>query len=146
MDVSTRVSVNRLAELVDMDRRTVRRRLAGIPKGPDGRYDSREALPAIFAAEGPTDLDHQLARLYHARANLAELKAARLRAELVPADVVVGYWEDILAKTTTRLRRLPGEAARAVHGLRDLHLVEDRLTTAVHRALHDLADVTPGAR
>lgn len=145
MDLS-RVSISKLAEYTGKDRRTIKRRLARIPRGPDGRYDSREALPAIFAADAPTDLEHAQARLYHHRANVAEIKAARLREQLVPADVAAGYWKDIMANTNTRLRALAGEAARAVVGQKDLATVEDRLTTAVHQALFDLAAFVPPSR
>ena len=71
---------------------------------------------------------------------------ARATSSVPAGDVAAGYWKDIMANTNTRLRALAGEAARAVVGHKDLATVEDRLTTAVHRALFDLAAFVPPSR
>ena len=125
------------------DRRTVRRRLSNVQRGPDRRYDSKEALRAIYEPEQATDLEHQQARLYHARANVTEFKEAQLRAELIDAKTVLAYWEDIRRNVEVRLRRFTREAAQAVHGQTNLLVIEARLTEAVQEALHDLANYEP---
>ncbi len=77
----SRVSINGLSEYTGFDRRTITRRLAEIPRGEDKRYDSAEALAALYAGGTPEDLNHSLARLYHERADLAELRRDRMRRD-----------------------------------------------------------------
>lgn len=145
MDPS-RVSINKLHELTNKDRRTVRRRLQKVQRGPDGLYDAREALRAIYSAEQPDDLETAQALLYHHRANLAELKAERMRAELVPVGEVVAVWEDIRRNIETTMRGVVPEAAREVRGLDRLPVIEDRLAQIIHATLHQLADYVPPCR
>lgn len=142
MDLS-RLSVNRLAEYTGKDRRTIKRRLRNLKPGPDRQYDSAEALRAIYDAEQPNDLEHQQARLNAARANVAEIQEAAMRAELVPAAEVVDVWRQIVANASETLRAMVPVAARAVYGVKDLNIAEAKLTAVVHDTLHRLADFEP---
>jgi phage terminase Nu1 subunit (DNA packaging protein) len=142
MDLS-RVSINQLANYTGKDRRTIRRRLSNLQRGPDNRYASPEAMRAIYTADKPTDLEHQQARLAAARANVAEIQGADLRNELVPAAEARHYWTQIVANADRRLRLLPAACARAIRGERDLPVLELKLREQVEAALVDLADFMP---
>ena len=136
----SRESVNSLATVTGKDRRTIVRRLAGLPRGPDGKYDSRLALPLIYRPDDPQELERAQAALYSARADLTELKAKELRMRLIPTADAQREWERVKAVSTARLRQAAADMAEAVRGVREPGIAKERMTEVLHVALDELSE------
>ncbi len=105
-----------LSAELGMDRRTVAKRLAGVP--PDGRVSGghdawllKTAWPHLTAAEGSNsgaaDANAQRTRLLKAKADMAELLLAKQRGELVRLDKVERNWSIIWTTVRDLLRMVP---------------------------------------
>jgi hypothetical protein len=85
-------TINQLSEQTGIDRRTLKKRLAGLKTqkgtGKGNYYDCHEALQAVFAPESRSSIEKQLqeqALIYEsARAEKMKLDVERLRGEVVP--------------------------------------------------------------
>ena len=137
------ISINKLAELTGIDRRTIKKRLEGLLPKKRGRayqYDSTQALPAIYsnaarAAQGPRTKDPNTAKLnYEAekarlakeKADAQELKNAETRRELVPVAEVAQAWGRIVTGIRNQFLALPNRLAQ---------ILETTGTTEQRRAL-----------
>lgn len=87
-------SINRLAVELDLDRRTIERRLrdAGVAaigeRAGDAVYSLASAARACFAAPSATGMAELARRKLAAQAEAAELDVKAKRADLVPAEAV----------------------------------------------------------
>src|SRR6202048_4874018 len=81
------------------------------------------------------------AQLRKAKADLeeSELKLARLREEIVPADELEQTWEGNRAACLERIRRFPAESAPALVSGDDIAIAADILEQAMRQLLTDLA-------
>ena len=138
------ISINKLAELTGIDRRTVKKRLEGLTPNKVGRaynYESTQALPAIYASAvikpGPqvTDpdafnLDYQAekARLAKEKADGQAIKNAESRRELVPVAEITNAWGRIITGIRNQFLALPNRLAQ---------MLETTATTEQRRALID---------
>lgn len=121
------VSLNKLAELTGIDRRTVKKRLDGLAPRKVGRaynYDSAQALSAIYAhafnAGGSTqgtekqDIDYNVerARLAKEKADGQALQNAKERGELIPVDQISQAWGRIATGIRNQFLALPNRLAQ----------------------------------
>lgn len=138
-----------LSSELGMDRRTIARRLAGVP--PDGRVSGghdawllRTAWPHLTAAErspsGAADANAQRTRLVKAKADMAELRLAKERGELVSAKAATRNWSVIWVRVRDLLRSLPMSIvdqalAAAAGGRVELkNLLQSEIDDALRRA------------
>ena len=136
-----RESLNGLGELTGIDRRTIKRKIAHLNYKKEGRshlYNSEEALPIIYSREtGVYDSDQERARLTHHQANIAALDEQIKEKSLIPADVVLDRWQQILANVRARLLSIPSSlAATCANAKRDT--VEEKAAELVRQALDEL--------
>ena len=137
-------SVNALATELDMDRRTVAKRLANVtPSGERGGHSvwrMADALPALFGPGkgAPPDMEHDRARKMAAEADMAEMRrdveSGRLIELQVVADVVRGEY----ATVRTRLGSLPGILAPRLDTSRALEF-QPIIAEAINEILTELS-------
>lgn len=136
------VTVNHLADLTALDRRTVARRLSPLPGKAEGHtrvYDSAAALRVLYGGtEGKLDPQEQRARLDKARADLAEMDLEVRRGQLVRAEVVAKTWSDLVTVAKSRLLAVPSRVAPELVN-RDMRACEQVVRDAIHEALEDLS-------
>lgn len=140
------LTVNGLATLTNIDRRTIKKRLVGMTPNYQGEYPAPDALRAIY---NPDQLDatQEKAKLDLARREMVELNMQVKRAELIPANIVQTYWEQMAGNCRARLLNLPGRLATAVTGAPTLQEAERKARELVYEALTELAeDGTPPTR
>lgn len=144
-----------IARLLDLTERRVQQlaRDGVIPPsaqtGPErGRYDPVGAVrgyvrflreQAARAQSGVADFGAERARLVRAKADRAEMEAARMRDELIPAPDVAQAWTEMVASMRARLLALPDKIAPVVHETTSIAEARDAIRHAVFEALGDLA-------
>ena len=142
-------TVNHLADLTGLDRRTVTRRLSSVPgvlEGDARKWDTREALPILYGA-GPEDrLDpaQEKAQLDRARRLAVETESRVRNGELLEAAEVQALWVSHVGIAKGRLLALPSRLAPAVIGLGDLRTIEAVIREAIHEALTELSAAPDG--
>lgn len=136
-------TISSLSAVTGLDRRTIEKRVSGLPfdhQGNAGRfYDSADALAAIYRRES-LDAQAEKARLTHHQANLAALKESEIRATLIPADAVADRWQMMRLYAEDLLALLPRELAEAAIGADTSAEIERRFMVIVRRALTDFAE------
>jgi phage terminase Nu1 subunit (DNA packaging protein) len=113
-----------------------------------GRYDLRESVKRYCAhlrataagrggESGVLNLTEQRARLAREQANIAGLKASKLRGELVPVSEVEARWRGVLTAVRSRLLAVPSRVrSRAPHlAATDVEIVDKE----IREALEELA-------
>ena len=144
-------SVNRLAELTGVDRRTINKRLKDMQPTKDGRanlYPSELALPLILQVElGGDDgepshkkLDREKARLTELQADKADLEVKRMAGDLIPATEVVEFVSRMIANARARFLALPTKAAPEVVLTDDVNTAKAILEGFAKEALAELAE------
>jgi phage terminase Nu1 subunit (DNA packaging protein) len=156
----TELTLAQLSDLTGKHYKTLKRRLAGLkPVRRTGNaifYDPTEALPLIYSADyGSQDPDEDLdprahqnavvkarARYENARADTEELKAAKMKGELILASQAEKAWAGCVIACRTKLLSLD---ARVVSSL-TASLPPETLTElaagireVVHEALTELS-------
>jgi hypothetical protein len=138
----SRLSLADLERLTGLDRRTLRKRLAGLePAGGDGRtllFDSRTALARVYLGDS-LDLTRERARLAAAQAEAQERENAVERGELVDAAEVETWLLRLLSAVVQRLRALPSKAAPDAHAAVSIAESEARIRLHLDAALEELA-------
>jgi len=115
-------SVDDIARLLKLTPRRVQQLTAEgmIPKEERGRYRLEPAvhgyidfLRGKLGSEGRAadSFSTQRARLYQARADIAEVERARLAGDLLPADEIEAPWVDMIAIVKTGLLAIPAKMA-----------------------------------
>lgn len=139
-----------IARLLDLTERRVQQlaREGVIPRAERGRYDLVGAVRGYVRylrdqllrnETGVADYGIERARLIKARADLAEMEAAQIRGELIPAPEVGAAWIDIVARLRARLIVLPDKVAPVVHETETIGAARDVIRRAVNEALEELA-------
>ncbi len=144
-----------IARLLDLTERRVQQlaRDGVIPPsaqtGPErGRYDPVGAVrgyvrflreQAARAQSGVADFGAERARLVRAKADRAEMEAARMRDELIPAPDIAQAWTEMVASMRARLLALPDKIAPVVHETTSIAEARDAIRHAVFEALGELA-------
>ena len=143
-------SVAVIARLLDLSERRVRQLSAQgvIPKAARGRYELVGAVRGyvqylrrqIMKEEaGEADYGAGRTRLIKARADLAEMEAAQLKAELLPATDVASAWTAIMSLLRTRLLGLPDSLAPLLHETTSITEARNILKKAIDEVLAELA-------
>jgi hypothetical protein len=135
-------SISEIARLTGFDRATVTRRLEGLEPVPGKKgakdYALCDALPAIIAGQSP-DLEEARKRKAFADADLAELKLARERAEVIPIDEV----RDALHRLFTNMHQkiaihYPTSISTQLYKAETARAVTNILRTGLGKIFHDL--------
>ena len=132
-------SINRLAEITGIDRRTLKRRLAdvGLSGGP---WTVPNLLKALLCSPGA---DPELADLRRERLRsqnrILSAEAARTEGRMANLDEVEQGWMAGLLRLRDSLLRLPGALSGRVAYLRTETEVENLLRTAIEEALTELS-------
>ena len=144
-------SLSALHEMTGMTRETVKRRVdaAGLTATPGPRqaalYDTPTALAAIY--EQPANNQQALATAkianLEADTRLKELREARDRRDLIPADVVERVWSGMTTAARQRLLALPYRLATAALAADSFSTVEDAARTLIYEALTELHGFDP---
>ena len=139
-------SVSALANELALDRRTVAKRLVGVPPAGERSGNSvwrlSDALPALTEgrrSEAPPDEVSDKARLMKAKADIAEMEAERLAGDLVPTAEVEAAWTEIMARVRARMLAVPSRAAPMAIGQPSIEAAHEVIETFVHEALAELA-------
>lgn len=144
-----------IAKLLDVTERRVRQLSSEgvIPKAARGRYEVVGAVRgyirylrnlALKGEVGAADYGIERARLVKARADLAEMEAARMRGDLILAADVIAAWTEVVALMRARLLALPDKIApqlftAGAHETTSIAEGRDILRNAVFEALRELA-------
>ena len=143
-------SITVIARLLDLSERRVRQLSAEgvIPKAARGRYELVGAVRGyvrylrdlILKDEaGAADYGTERARLVKAKADLAEMEAARMRGDLLPAPEVAAAWTEIVALLRARLLVLPDKLAPLIHETTTIAESRAVLKKAIHEVLTEIA-------
>jgi len=133
------LTVNRISELTDVDRRTLKRRLAaaGLSGGP---WPVGVILKALLASPGA---DPELAEAHKrravARARLAEAMADKASGEYVGLDVVERTLGQVILLSRNRLLKIPAAVASRVACCTSETEVESLLQTVIEDVLRALS-------
>lgn len=99
------LSINQLAQLTEMDRRTVTSRVANLPSqmGPKNAhlYDSAQALKAIFVGGGGVDWGEELKKQ---NALLAKIEREIKEKERPPISVVHSVVQSVFAEAAAVIK------------------------------------------
>ncbi len=154
-------SKTKLAAELGVDRRTLDKRLEDMPPAKEGArnaklYYLKDVFNAFMAAaeadamksrravtpEDKADAADEMAsaklRQALADAEMAEVKLALLRGDLVEAERVEAVWANLATAFRGRLLSLPSRAALQTSGL-SVKDVERRLDDMIHEALDELS-------
>lgn len=138
-----RVTMKQLSELCGRKPQTIRRLLDGLApievRNRTQLYESREALSRIYGAAGH-DLSAEKGALTRAQREGQEMRNARERGELVPADQVEGALVALLSGVRQRLLAVPAKAATEAHVAESLAEVEASIRRHIAEALEELTD------
>ncbi len=147
-----------IARLLDLSERRVQQlvREGVIPKAERGRYELVGAVRGyvrylrdlVLKGEvGAADYGTERARLVKARADLAEMEAARMRGALLAAPEVAAAWTEVVTLMRARLLTLPDKLAPLIHETTSIAEARGVLKTAVHEVLAEIAatevEITP---
>jgi hypothetical protein len=140
---ATLLSLSDLERLTGFDRRTLRKRLAGLePAETDGRtvrFESRLALARCYVGE-ELDLARQRARLAREQADAQAMKNAVERGELERVEVMETFCVQILSAVAQRLDAVPAQAAPDAHGAKSIAACEGVIKRFIHDARREIAD------
>lgn len=142
-----KATLNQLSDWTGHDRRTIKKRLEGLPFIDNGNaghvYDSALALKRIYLGEpNPTgDLDPQQERaaLDAAHRRLAEIEIAKREGELVETGLVQAHWCDMAARVRSKLLNLPNRIATETAAMTDYATIERSAKSLIHETLSELA-------
>jgi phage terminase Nu1 subunit (DNA packaging protein) len=136
-------TVSKLAELLEIDRRVLRRMLEPIePVHNDGRSKFYELRQVIKSIRGPS-AQAEKARLDSLRADVVELDLAAKKGELIPVETVLEIITPMYANCRTRLLAIPVKAAIEVAAMEDKNEIQDKLEAFIHEALEELSNAEP---
>lgn len=147
-------SINWLAANLQMDRRTLSKKLAGVKpasetetgRGVDRLYFLRDVVDAIWAVgSGETDHldpDQERARKDKETADKLAMENAVRRAQLVDISSVSSVWIDQMAGMRAKLLSMPSKLGPQLLNVTDARIVADRIQDEVHSALNELAELS----
>ena len=121
-----------------------------IPRTEHGTY---ELLPCLHAyinhlrGKGMAGVDQadmfsvQRARLYRAKADIAEVERAQLAGDLVEVDDIEQAWIDMVTIVKTRLLTIPTKMAPRLALINSPTRIRELLDGDIHAALAELASI-----
>lgn len=143
------LSVNRLSQVLGLDRATVQKRLdargAPFEPGPKGAklYRLPDAIRACLAdfigADEPSSYEDARTREMKARAQLQELELALRRGEVLSAAECERVWTDEVARARARILSVPPSLAPALSAETSEAACKDILEAALYDAIDELA-------
>ena len=142
----TAIPIADYAMLTGKNRGTIAKLLrdAGYQHGERGAklYESKDALPIIYAVASADDLDLQQerARVSFHQANKAALEEKTLAGELAVMSEVEAEWTERTAAARAKLLSLPIKLAGALHGIEDKNQIKDAALLIIHEALQELSE------
>ncbi len=150
------LSTNRIADLVGMDRRTVRRRLRNLTpvrQGVANTYPSDVALALVFSDpdQDPDEdgkvinLNNERAKLARAQTEKAVLEVDALRGRLIPEDEVIEQGQRMVVAFRNRALAIPSKLAPEMVLAETEAEARAALQLAIHEALDEISDYRPAA-
>lgn len=142
-----KATLNQLSDWTGHDRRTIKKRLEGLPFIDNGNgghfYDSALALRRIYIGEpnatGDLDPQQERAALDAARRRLAEIEIAKREGELVETEIVQSRWCELAARVRSKMLNLPNRLAVETAAMTDYATVERSARALIHETLSELA-------
>lgn len=140
------LSINQLSEVTGKDRRTIKKRLAGIaPHSEDGRaqyFDAHVVIDLLFALDSSQGIDKKLQqeelRIESARREKLEIEVKRLRGEMLPIDVVAKELEMACTYVRAQLFSLPNKLSMPLAIISDPAVVNEKIHNALSECLTEL--------
>lgn len=139
-------TISGLAVELAIDRRTLAKRLTGLPPireqttgAKTTRFYRMADVFAHFAATDALDLDHERAILVKLQQERLRLDLAEARGELVRAPVIGLHWQAMVAAMRAVLLGIPGRVAPLIAAPTELPKVTELLRDEVHAALEHIA-------
>lgn len=142
----TAIPIADYAMLTGKNRGTIAKLLrdAGYQHGERGAklYESKDALPIIYAIASADDLDLQQerARLSFHQANKAQLEERTAAGELAVMSEVEKEWTARTAAARAKLLSLPIKLAGELTGLEDKNQIKTAALEIIYEALQELSD------
>lgn len=87
-------------------------------------------------------IDAASTRLVTAQADMAEMKAAQLRLELLPRGDVIKAVQAAFSRVRGKLLGLPARSAPIIVSIKSVVAIQEKLTELVHEALAELSETT----
>lgn len=87
-------------------------------------------------------IDAASTRLVTAQADMAEMKAAQLRLELLPRGDVIKSVQAAFSRVRGKLLGLPARSAPIIVSIKSVVAIQEKLTELVHEALAELSETT----
>lgn len=144
------LSISQLAIITGRDRRTITKLLAGMrPASAEGRaklYEPPAALERIYLGQERLSVADEQARLHKARADAQEIRNARDRADLVPADATDRATIALATVVSARLQSLGARLAPALAAETTRARCQEIVDGAAEEALRELAESAEEAR
>lgn len=145
------VNISKLAKLTGFHRETVTKRVAGLEPArvhpSQGKfYRSDEALQAIYLQsdadidKAQLDLQQERARLARSQREMQDLKIAKEKKELVPADQIATAWGRIATSIRNQFLALPNRLAQMLETTSDTKERRTMIDREVRTILEALAD------
>lgn len=146
--------VHTIAKLLMISERRVQQltKEGVIPKAERGRYELAPAVQGYiqFLQErslrtdtSPIDYHVEKARLTKNQADLAEVEAAKARAEVADIDAITRVWSGLCAETRVRFRNIPARVVSSLVGSTDEREIKAVLMREIDQVLDDMADFDP---
>jgi hypothetical protein len=145
------LSINELSELTGIDRRTVKKRLLGLPSkpGPKGAllYDPQAALRAVMFPDQPESDELgdtppkwvSEAKLVEAQSKREQIRLAMDERNALDAESVYAAWERVVVAAKQKILAIPSKAeSRWVLGM-DARAVREMLEVEVREALEEMS-------
>ena len=138
------ISINHLAKLTGLDRRTVTKKLANVTPirrgGTKGNfYDSEQVLRTIYLGDEGSkdpklDLGQERAKLAKAQTAKTELEVSVLAGKLIKVEDVQNEWSAHIVAFRSKILSIPSKVGQLVHDTK----IEERVREFCHEALEEL--------
>ena len=144
------VSVNKLAEILGLSRRRVNQLAADgiVVKGKRGQYNLAASVQGYCQSirdglmaedeEGKNLVDHKL-RYTAAKADTEEMRAAKMRGDLIPAKDVQVAWQEMSHMTRQRVLSVAPDATVQVRAAKTDAEGKELLQKSLTQALRSIA-------
>ena len=133
-------TVNKLAELLEMDRRSLTRLLVDVEPDEENGKHKLYKLSTLWELKIGKSANAEKARLDKLRADVVELDLAQKKGELVPTDTILDLLIPLFSNVRTKFIAIPAKAAPLLTGQSTELEVQDTLKRLVNDCLEELSN------